>query len=149
VRVRLSHVWALLLSHYSQIHQYSSSTDSRGTYGGAGALQIREAGSGAIGCMASEYEDWLRCGVAPALNLMPGEFVFFACYAATGLVPPLSSFLLTLLEFYGVQLHHLSPHSFISWQSSFTSVRFSLACDHRFPCSGYSTCCVGSGKGPT
>jgi hypothetical protein len=28
-------------------------------------------------------------------------------------MPPVSSFLLMLLEFYGLQLQHLSPHSFI------------------------------------
>jgi hypothetical protein len=46
-------------------------------------------------------------------NLRPGEFVFFACYVAAGLTPLVSSFLLTLLEFYGLQLQHLSPHSFV------------------------------------
>jgi hypothetical protein len=55
----------------------------------------------------------LWCGVALLTNLRPGEFIFFACYAAAGLVPPVSSFLPTLLEFYEIQLQHLSPHSFI------------------------------------
>jgi hypothetical protein len=41
----------------------------------------------------------------------PGNFVFFAAYALVGLVPPLSSFFLTLLEYYGLQLQHLSPNS--------------------------------------
>jgi hypothetical protein len=44
-------------------------------------------------------------------NMRPGDFVFFATYALAGLVPPLSSFFLTLLEYYGLQLHHLSPNS--------------------------------------
>jgi hypothetical protein len=39
-----------------------------------------------------------------------GDFVFFVAYALAGLVPPLSSFLM-LLEYYGLQLHHLSPNS--------------------------------------
>jgi hypothetical protein len=30
-----------------------------------------------------------------------------------GLVPPVSSFLFTMLEFYGLQLQHLAPHSLI------------------------------------
>jgi hypothetical protein len=47
------------------------------------------------------------------VNLKPGELVFFSCYAAAGLVPPVSPFLLTLLEFYGLPFHHLSPHSFV------------------------------------
>jgi hypothetical protein len=40
-------------------------------------------------------------------------FVFFSCYATSSLVPLVSSFLLTLLEFYEFQLQHLSPHSFV------------------------------------
>jgi hypothetical protein len=40
-----------------------------------------------------------------------GNFVFFAAYALARLVPPLSSFFLTLLEYYGLQLQHLSPNS--------------------------------------
>jgi hypothetical protein len=39
-----------------------------------------------------------------------GDFVFFVAYALAGLVPPLSSFL-TLLEYYELQLQHLSPNS--------------------------------------
>jgi hypothetical protein len=41
----------------------------------------------------------------------PGDFVYFSLYALAGLVPPLSSFFLMLLEHYGLQLQHLSPHS--------------------------------------
>jgi hypothetical protein len=37
-------------------------------------------------------------------NMGPGDFVFFAAYALAGLVPQLSSFFLTLLEYYRVQL---------------------------------------------
>jgi hypothetical protein len=44
-------------------------------------------------------------------NMRPGNFVFFVVYALAGLVPPLSSFFLTLLEYYGLQLQHLSPNS--------------------------------------
>jgi hypothetical protein len=44
-------------------------------------------------------------------NMRLGDFVFFAAYALTGLVPLLSSFFLTLLEYYGLQLQHLSPNS--------------------------------------
>jgi hypothetical protein len=47
------------------------------------------------------------------VNLRPGEFVFFSCYTTAGLVPLVSSFLLMLLEVYGLQLQHLSPHSFV------------------------------------
>ncbi|WP_428610730.1 hypothetical protein, partial [Sedimenticola sp.] len=40
-----------------------------------------------------------------------GDFIFFVAYALAGLVPPLSSFFLKLLEYYGLQLHHVSPNS--------------------------------------
>jgi hypothetical protein len=43
--------------------------------------------------------------------MRPGDFVFFAAYTLARLVPPLSSFFLTLLEYYGLQLQHLSPNS--------------------------------------
>jgi hypothetical protein len=45
------------------------------------------------------------------VNLQPGEFVYFSYYAAVGLVPPVSSFLFTMLEFYRLQLQHQSPQS--------------------------------------
>jgi hypothetical protein len=34
--------------------------------------------------------------------MRPGDFVFFTAYALAGLALPLSSFLLTLLEYYGL-----------------------------------------------
>jgi hypothetical protein len=52
----------------------------------------------------------VKSGAASLANMRPGNFVFFAAYALAGLVPPLSSFL-TLLEYYGLQLQHLSPNS--------------------------------------
>jgi hypothetical protein len=41
---------------------------------------------------------------ASLANMRPGNFIFFAAYALAGLVPPLSSFFLTLLEYYELQL---------------------------------------------
>jgi hypothetical protein len=43
-------------------------------------------------------------------NMRSGDFIFFVAYALAGLVLPLSSFL-TLLEYNGLQLQHLSPNS--------------------------------------
>jgi hypothetical protein len=57
----------------------------------------------------------MRCGTFSLINLQPGEFVFFSCYAVVGLVPPMPSFIFTLLEFYRLQLYHLSPHTLILW----------------------------------
>jgi hypothetical protein len=37
---------------------------------------------------------------ATSLTNRLGDFIFFAAYALAGLVPPLSSFFLTLLEYY-------------------------------------------------
>jgi hypothetical protein len=53
----------------------------------------------------------VKSGAASLANMRSGNFVFFAAYALAGLVPPLSSFFLTLLEYYGLQLQHLSPNS--------------------------------------
>jgi hypothetical protein len=44
-------------------------------------------------------------------NMGLRDFVFFAAYALARLVSLLSSFFLTLLEYYGLQLQHLSPNS--------------------------------------
>jgi hypothetical protein len=64
--------------------------------------------------------------------LESGDFVFFSAYALTGLVSPLSSFFLMLLEFYGLQLQHLSPNSitlvaiFVHLYEMFVGVRPSV-----------------------
>jgi hypothetical protein len=50
------------------------------------------------------FNGWMRDGTFMLVNLKIGEFVYFSCYVAAGLVPPVSSFLFTLLEFYGLQL---------------------------------------------
>jgi hypothetical protein len=60
-----------------------------------------------LGRQAPRYNSWLWCGVLLLTNLWPGEFVFFSSYAAVDLMPPVSSFLLMLLEFYEIQLQHL------------------------------------------
>jgi hypothetical protein len=62
---------------------------------------------------------WQSLGLAPKLkreimplaNMVPRYFIFFVVYALAGLVPLLSSFFLTLLEYYRLQLQHLSPNS--------------------------------------
>jgi hypothetical protein len=54
----------------------------------------------------------MRCRSILLTDLQPDEFVFFASYALAGHTFPASSFLFTLLENYGLQLQHLSLHSF-------------------------------------
>jgi hypothetical protein len=46
----------------------------------------------------------VKRGAASLANMRSGDFIFFTTYALTGLVPPLSSFFLTLLEYYRLQL---------------------------------------------
>jgi hypothetical protein len=53
----------------------------------------------------------VKSGATSLANMRLGDFIFFAAYALAGLVPPLSSFFLTLLEYYGLQLQHLSLNS--------------------------------------
>jgi hypothetical protein len=43
--------------------------------------------------------------------LQSDEFIFFTVYALSRLVLPFSSFFFTLLEWYGLQLHHMLLHS--------------------------------------
>jgi hypothetical protein len=52
----------------------------------------------------------VRCGVVWLGDLRSDEFIFFTSYALAGLVLPFSSFF-TVLETYGLQLHHISLHS--------------------------------------
>jgi hypothetical protein len=62
----------------------------------------------------------------------PGDFMYFSSYALSGLLPPLSSFFLMLLEHYGLQLQHLSLHSitlvaiFVHFYKMFIRVRLSV-----------------------
>jgi hypothetical protein len=44
-------------------------------------------------------------------SMRPSDFIYFSAYALTGLVPVFSSFFFMLLEHYGLQIQHLSPHS--------------------------------------
>jgi hypothetical protein len=64
-----------------------------------------------MGSQAPSLACKVKSGVASLANMRPRDFVFFTAYALAGLVPPLSSFFLTLLEYYGLQLQHLSPNS--------------------------------------
>jgi hypothetical protein len=69
---------------------------------------------------------------ASLANMGTGDFIFFVVYALARLVPPLSSFFLTLLEYYGLQLQHLSPNSitlvaiFVHLYEMFVGVRPSV-----------------------
>jgi hypothetical protein len=53
-----------------------------------------------LGWQLLGFNGWMQCGTLPLINLQPRESIFFTCYATAGLVPPVSSFLFSLLEFY-------------------------------------------------
>jgi hypothetical protein len=55
-----------------------------------------------LGWQSSGFDGWMRRGTFLLINLQPRESIFFSYYAMAGLVPPVSSFLFTLLEFYGL-----------------------------------------------
>jgi hypothetical protein len=88
-----------------------------------------------IGWQSPRYDSKMRCRMLSLAQ--PGDFVYFSAYALAGLVPPFSSFLV-LLEHYGLQLQHLSPHSitlvaiFTHFYEMFMGVRLSVRLFRRF-----------------
>jgi hypothetical protein len=88
-----------------------------------------------IGWQSPGYDSKMRHGMLSLTQ--PGDFVYFSLYALAGLVLPLSSFLM-LLEHYGLQLQHLSPHSitlvavFAHFCEMFMGVRQSVRLIWRF-----------------
>ena len=57
--------------------------------------------------------DSIRAGSVPLGDLHSWEFVLFISHISTGLGLPISSFFLLLLENFGLQLQHLTPHSIL------------------------------------
>jgi hypothetical protein len=55
----------------------------------------------------------IRAGTIPLGDLAVGEFVLFVPYLFCGLALPISPFFLLLLEEFGLQLQHLTPHSIL------------------------------------
>jgi hypothetical protein len=99
-----------------------------------------------LGWTAPAQAGKVRAGKIPLRDLAAGEFILFNSYIMCGLVPPISSFFLLLLEEFGLQLHHLTPHSvllmavFAHFMEMFVGVR---------PCTTifkYFYTLVGTGK---
>ena len=65
-----------------------------------------------LGWSAQETVWGIRAGSLPLGNLRTGEFVLFISHISTGLGLSITSFLL-LLEDFGLQLQHLTPHSIL------------------------------------
>jgi hypothetical protein len=68
---------------------------------------------GLHGWSASGLAGRIRAGAAPLGDLTAGEFMLFTSYISCGLALPISPFLLLLLEVFGIQLQHLTPHSIL------------------------------------
>ena len=67
-----------------------------------------------LGWSPQETAWGIRAGSVPLGDLRAGEFVLFISHISTGLGLPISSFfLLLLLEDFGLQLQHLTPHSIL------------------------------------
>ena len=66
-----------------------------------------------LGWSAQETGWGVRAGSVPLGNLRAGEFVLFTSHISAGVGLPISSFLLLLLEDFGLQLQHLTPHSLL------------------------------------
>jgi hypothetical protein len=64
-----------------------------------------------LGWSAPGLAGRIRAGVAPLGDLAAGEFVMFISYISCRLALSISPFFLLLLEEFGLQLHHLTPHS--------------------------------------
>ena len=55
-----------------------------------------------IGWQGEAFDDVVRCGVNPHNRLKKGEIILFTGHAFAGLALPLSSFMLMLLEVFGL-----------------------------------------------
>jgi hypothetical protein len=55
----------------------------------------------------------IRADAAPLGDLAAEEFMMFVSYLSSGLALPISPFFLLLLEEFGLQLQHLTPHSIL------------------------------------
>jgi hypothetical protein len=91
-----------------------------------------------LGWTTPELIGKIRAGSTPLNDLVAGEFVLFNSYVMCRLVPPISSFFLLLLEEFGLQLQHLTPHSvllvvvFTHFMEMFVGVHPCVAIFRRF-----------------
>jgi hypothetical protein len=66
-----------------------------------------------LGWSAPVLTGRIRAGAVPLDDLAAGEFVLFVSYLSCGLALPILPFFLLLLEEFGLQLQHLTPHSIL------------------------------------
>jgi hypothetical protein len=68
---------------------------------------------GLLGWTTPELTGRVHAGAVLLGGLAAGEFVLFISYISCGLALPISPFFLLLLEEFGLQLQHLTPHSIL------------------------------------
>jgi hypothetical protein len=68
---------------------------------------------GLLGWSTPRLARRIRAGAVPLGDLATGEFVLFTSYIFCGLALLISPFFLLLLEEFGLQLQHLTPHSIL------------------------------------
>jgi hypothetical protein len=66
-----------------------------------------------LGRATPELTGRIHVGSLPLSALAAGEFALFTSYISCGLALPILPFFLLLLEEFGLQLQHLSPHSIL------------------------------------
>jgi hypothetical protein len=66
-----------------------------------------------LGWSAPVLAGRIRASATPLGDLAAGEFVLFVSYLSSGLAMPISPFFLLLLEEFGLQIQHLTPHSIL------------------------------------
>jgi hypothetical protein len=92
-----------------------------------------------MGWQAPGLTSKLKHGATSLANMRPEDFVFFAAYVLAGLVLSLSSFFLTLLEYYGLQLSHLSANSIAVVAIFVHLCEMFMGCSRRCGCSDASS----------
>jgi hypothetical protein len=106
-----------------------------------------------LGWITLELGQKIRVGSSSLNDLVAGEFNLFNAYITCGLAPPISSFFLLLLEEFGLQLQHLTPHSvllvvvFAHFMEMFVGVRPCVSIFRHFYTlvgSGRSKCEIGA-----
>jgi hypothetical protein len=66
-----------------------------------------------LGWSAPGLAGRIGAGTVPLGNLAAGDFILFTSYISCGLALPILPFFLLLLEEFGLQLQHLTPHSIL------------------------------------
>jgi hypothetical protein len=95
---------------------------------------------GLLGWSAPGLARRIHAGASPLGNLAAGEFVLFVSYISCGLALPISPFFLLLLEEFGLQLQHLTPHSILQATIFIHLCEMFVGWPHVPPSSAISSC---------